>query len=116
MLYSVGNSGFCNFYRVGLTHLKYGDVQLLAHNLQLLDGGGTVDIAGGQKGPLAVLAFHQSGQFGAVRGFTCALKTHHHHHRGGLGCDLQLGGGAAHQISQLLVDDLNDHLGRGEGL
>ena len=43
-------------YRVRLTHFEHRDVQLFAHHLQLVDGGGTVHIAGDQQRPLAVLS------------------------------------------------------------
>ena len=99
---------------IGLSHLENGDVQLLAHHLQLGDGGGTVYVAGHQQGALAELAAHQARQLGAVGGFTGALKAHHHHNGGALGGEGQLGVGAAHQLHQLLVDDLDDLLGRGE--
>jgi len=49
----------CNLHRVTLTLLEYRQVQLATHHLQLLDGGGTVHVAGGQQGPLAKLAAHQ---------------------------------------------------------
>ena len=116
VLPGVLDGGSGDVHRVGLTHLEHRDVQLSAHHLQLLDGGGAVDIAGGQQGPLAVLTLHQAGQLGAVGGLARTLKAHQHHHRGGLGGDLQLGAGAAHQGGKLLVDDLDDRLGGGEGL
>jgi len=53
----VGHSGFGDVHRVGLTHLEHRDVQLLSHHLQLMDGGGAVDVAGGQQGALASLRF-----------------------------------------------------------
>ena len=62
------------------------------------------------------MLFHETGQLGTVGGLACALKTYHHHNGGGLGGDLQLGAGAAHQVGELLVDDLNDHLGGRQGL
>ena len=39
----------CNLHRVTLTLLEYRQVQLATHHLQLLDGGGTVHVAGGQQ-------------------------------------------------------------------
>ena len=49
VLFGVLHGGFRDVHRVGLAHLKDGDIQLTAHHLQLLDGGGAVDIAGNQK-------------------------------------------------------------------
>ena len=116
VLLSVGDGRLGDLHRVGLAHLEHGDVQLFAHHLQLLNSGGAVDIAGGQQGALALLALHEARQLGAVGGLARALKAHHHHHGGGLGGDGQLGALAAHQAGELLVDDLNDLLGGGEGL
>ena len=116
VLLGVGDSRLGDVHRVGLSHLEHGDVQLLAHHLQLLDGGGAVDVAGTQQGALALLALHETRQLGAVGGLARALKAHHHHHGGGLGGDGQLGAGAPHQIGELLIDDLDDLLGGREGL
>ena len=87
----VLHGGPGDVHRVGLAHLEDGDVQLFAYHLQLLDGGGAVDIAGGQQGPLAVLFFHQPGQLGAVGGLARALEAHHHNDSGRLGGNGQLG-------------------------
>ena len=115
VLFCVGHSGLGDVHRVDLTHLEHRHVQLLAHHLQLLDGGGAVYVAGGKQGALPLL-FHHARQFGPVGGLACALQTHHHHHGGGLGRNGQLGAGAAHQLGELLIDDLYDHLGRRQGL
>ena len=105
-----------NTHRVALPHLKNRDVQLLAHYLQLGNGGGTVHIAGHQQRPLAVLPAHMARQLGAVGGFTGALQTHHHHNGGALGGRGKAGIAAAHQFRQLLVDDLHNLLGRRQAL
>ena len=103
-------------HRVALAHLKNGNVQLLAHHLQLLDGGGAVHVAGHQQGPFAVLAAHETRQLCAVSGFTGALETHHHHHRRSLRRGGKTGVAAAHELGKLLVDDLDDLLGGGQAL
>ena len=103
-------------HRVDLPHLEDGDVQLLAYHLQLVDGGGTVHVAGHQQGALAEAAAHEPRQLGAVCGFTGALQTHHHHNGGALGGGGQAGVGAAHQRRQLLVYDLDDLLGGGQAV
>ena len=71
--------------RIALPHLKDGQLQLGAHDLQLLNGGGAVDVAGRQKGTSAVLPAHQARQLGAVGGFAGALQAHQHYHGGGMG-------------------------------
>ena len=101
---------------VDLPHFKHGNVQLLAHHLQLVDGGGTVHVAGRQQRTLAELAAHQTRQLRAVGGFTGALKAHHHHHGGAAVGGVQPGVGAAHQLGQFLVDDLDDLLGGCQAL
>ena len=55
VLLGVSDGGLGNVYRIGLAHLEDGQIQLLTHNLQLLDGGGAVDITGGQQGPLSLI-------------------------------------------------------------
>ena len=103
-------------HRVDLPHLEDGDVQLLAHHLQLVDGGGTVHVAGGQQGAFPVLAAHKPRQLRAVGGLTGTLQAHHHHNGGTLGRGAQPGVGAAHERGQLLIDDLDDLLRRRQAL
>ena len=93
---------------------KHGNPQLFAADLQLLNGGGTVNVAGDQQRILP-LPLHQSGQLAAVGGFTRALQTHQHDDCRAVGVDVDMLGIAAHELAKLLVDDLNDHLGRGQG-
>ena len=68
---------FGGFDRILRAVLVHGDVDLLAHHFQLLDGGGAVNIAGGQHGLLALLA-QVIGQLTAHGGFTGALQTAQH--------------------------------------
>ena len=91
--------------------LEHGQSGLLTHDLKLLDGGGAVDVAGGQKDVLAAF-FEHLAQLRAVRRFARALQTAHQDDRRRLGGDLQPAVGAAHQGDQLLVDNL-DNLLRG---
>ena len=115
VLFGVLNGGFGNIHGVGLPHLENGDIQLGAHGFQLLDGGGTVNVTGHQQRALALLA-HIAGQLGTVGGLAGALQAHQHHHAGGFGADIQLLVLPAHEGAQLLIDDLDDHLGRGQSL
>ena len=115
VLFGVLHGGLGDVHRVGLPHLENGDIQLSTHRFQLLDGGGAVDVAGGQQRALALLA-HVAGELGAVGGLARALQAHQHHHAGGFGADIQFLGLPAHQGAELLVDDLDDHLGRRQGL
>ena len=112
VLHRLGGDG----HGVDLPHFKHGDVQLLAHHLQLVDGGGAVYVAGHQQGAASKLPPHQACQLRAVGGLTCTLETHHHHDGRPFGGGGQLGVRAAHQGRQLLVDDLHDLLGRGQAV
>ena len=44
--HGVGDGGFCNVDRVRLAHFENGNAELSADDLQLLDGGGAVNVAG----------------------------------------------------------------------
>ena len=107
--------GFGDVHGVGLSHLEHGDVQLPADGLQLRDGGGTVDVAGGQQRTFTLLA-HIGGELGPVRGLARALQADEHHDARRFRGDVQLLVRPAHEGAELLVDDLDDHLRRGEGL
>ena len=85
-----------------------------AHDAELLDGGGAVDVAGHQQGPLALGLLQQAGQLAAVGGLARALEAHQHDDRGALGVGGQLLILRAHEAGELLVDDLDDHLGGGQ--
>ena len=101
---------------VALALLKDREVQLAAHHLQLLDGGGTVDVAADQQGALSELAAHEAAELCRGGGLAGAVEAHHHHHRRGMGGGGQLAGLGAHQGDELLVDDLDDLLGGGQGV
>ena len=79
------NGGLGNIHRVDLPHLKHGNVQLPAHDLQLVDGSGAEGIAGGQQRALAVLPLHIPRQFGSVGGFARAVEPHQHNYGRRLG-------------------------------
>ena len=98
---------------VDLPHLKDGHARSVADDLQLLDGGGTVDVARGQQRPVAQI-FQHKGELCAVSGLTRALETAHHDDRRRVICDGKMRFRAAHKSRQLLVDDLDDHLRRSE--
>ena len=106
----VGNGGLGNIDRVRLAHLKDGDTELRAYDLQLLDGGRTVNVTGGEQRTFLLLLFEKPGELCAVGGLARALQADQHNDRGRLGGELQLLVFAAHQIGQLFVDDLDDHL------
>ena len=60
--------------------------------------------------------FHIARQLGGGGGFTGALKTHHHDDTWPIVGQRQLGGAAAHEVRQLLVDDLHHLLGGSQAV
>ena len=95
---------------------KDRDTGLLTDDLQLLNGGGTVNIAGDQQ-RAAALAAVIFAELGGVGGLAVALQAAHHQHGLTLVFQAQvLRLVAAHEIGQLFVDDLDDLLGGGQAL
>ena len=78
----------------------------LADGDQLLDRGGPVDVAGGERDVL-VLFFEVEGELGAGGRLAGALQAGHQDHGRAAVGHRQLAAGAAHQRRQLLVDDLH---------
>ena len=115
VLFCVLDGGLGDIDRVRGAHLEDGDIELRAHGLQLLDSGGTVDITGGEQRALALLA-HIGGELCTVGGLARALQADQHHDARRLGADVELAVFAAHEGAQLVVDDLDDHLRRVQGL
>ena len=98
-------------------YLKHGNAELCADDLELLDRGGTVHVARDEQRALALALAHERGELRAVRRFTGALQTDEHHDaRRTSSAMLSFWLCAAHEGAQLLVDDLDDHLRRGEAL
>ena len=77
---------------------------------QLLDGGGAVDVAGRQRDRRSVLLAQVAGELGGRRRLAGALQARHQHDGGRSGRERQLAGRAAHQLGQLVGDDLDDLL------
>ena len=72
-----------------------------------------VNIAACEKRALALSA-HIGRQLCAVGGLACALQAHQHDDRGALGIGGELLVLGAHELGQLFVDDLDDHLVGGQ--
>ena len=53
--HGVSDGCLCDLDRVRLAHFENGNAELSADDLQLLDGGGTVDVAGDQQRAFALL-------------------------------------------------------------
>ena len=95
--------------------LVHGHVHLRADHLQLLDGGGTVDVAGGQQRLFALL-LQVVGQLSGHGGLTGALQAAQHINGGHGGRPGQPGVLGAHQGRHFLADDLHHLLGRGQAV
>ena len=87
---------------------------LFTDHLQLLDGSGAVDVAGGKHDFLSLL-LQVTGQLGGHGGFAGALQTAEHVNGRDRGRPGQLRQVCAHGRSQLFADNLHDLLGRGKG-
>ena len=117
VLFGVCHRALCDFHHVGLARLGiHRDAHALAHHLELVHGGRTVDVAGGQQGPLVLLPGIHAGQLGGVGGLSRALQPHHHDNGGRRGGDFELCALASHELDKLLVDNLNHLLGGREAL
>ena len=84
------------------------------HNFQLLDCGGTIDVACHEQN-FFVLLFEIKCQLSAHCCLACALQTAHHIHCGLTVTDGKFLGFAAHKLNELFIDYLYDLLVGGEG-
>ena len=91
---------------------KKGGADLLGQSLQLLDGGGTIDIAAHQQRFLALTFLEMACQLGGCGGLARALQTgQQDHHRGAM-VEAQLSGLLSQDPNQLLIDHLDQDLAR----
>ena len=114
--FGVVDAVLCDFDRIALALVEHGDVKLPADDLELVDRRRAVYVARDEQWPALLLLAQQTRQLGAVGGFARALQTDHHHNGGRVGRDRQAGGLPAQKRDQLLVDDLDDLLRRGQAI
>ena len=94
---------------------EHRDAGPLADDLELGDGVGALQVGGDEQRGVALLA-QPEGELAGERGLSGALQAgQQDHRRRGLG-QAQPPGLAAEDPDELLVDDLDDLLGRVEGL
>ena len=86
-----------NGHRVLRAHFKHRHIHLGAYHLQLLNGCGSIHIAGHQQGSVPFF-LQLLCQFGRMGGFTAALQAAHHHNRRRVIGNGQPGLRAAHQL------------------
>ena len=104
----------CHFQRCGFHGFgKNRQTDAFADDLKLFDGGGTLQIAGGEQ-RAAALGFEIIPQFTDGGGFPCPLKTAEHDDRRRFGGDLNFAFRRSQQGDEFIVDDLYDLLTRGE--
>ena len=105
-----------DLHRIAQALVVHGDAQGLADGLELVDGGGAVHVAGHHQGILLAGGAQVQGQLAAGRGLARTLQAHHQdlERRGAL--EQRLFGLAAQQVHQFVVQDLDHHLARGQGL
>ena len=94
---------------------EHRHVDLAAERAQLLDGGGPLEV-GADEQRVAALLLEPAGQLGRVGGLAGALEAGHQHDGGRLAGVGDLDRLAAEGGDQLLVDDLDDLLGRVQRL
>ncbi len=100
-----------NLHGVTAVPAVHGHADLLAERLELVGGGGTVGVAGGEK-RLAPLALEQVGELGRRGGLAGALEADEHDHVGrAVLREDELGVGGAEKVGELVEDDLHDVLG-----
>ena len=86
-----------------------GHPDLLGQHAQLLHGSRTIDVACSQQGFSAAFGLEHIGQFAGKGGLTGTVETCHEDY-GRASVEVQLGRLAAHELCQLVVDDLDHHL------
>ena len=88
---------------------------LLADDLELIDGGRSLQV-GGDEHRLDALLLQHLREFAAGRRLAASLQTAHHQDRDPVPLDVQRMVDRAHQVDELVVDDADDLLARLERL
>ena len=102
-----------DLHGISLAPFEHFHADLTADHLQLLDGCGTIDVAGDQQGLFAAF-FNEVAQFCRHGGLARALQAAEHINCGRLGRIGKLGVLAAHELGELVVYDLDDLLAGSE--
>ena len=104
-----------NLYRILDTILSINrDTGLLAHDLQLVDGCRTIDVARGQKHLHALLRLAEVRKFRGKSRLTGTLETGNQDNAG-ITLNINVLGTAAHELGELIMDNLDHHLLRFHG-
>ena len=111
----VADGALGDRHRVCTVAAEDAHALLVAEGLQLVCGRRAVDVAGGKQRGVAHLG-ETVGELGARGGLAGALQAHHHDDAGDAAAEVEAHGLAAQQGGELVVDDLDDVLGRGQAV
>ena len=92
----------------------HGHPGRFSDDLELIDGGGTVDVARDKQRAAAQSGFTIIPELGGMGGFPGALKAAQQDHGRRLGGQIELDLALTHQAAELLMHDLDDLLSRGQ--
>ena len=91
------------------------EAELFADDVELVDGGGALQV-GGDEQRLATLLLDHAAELAAGGGFAGALQAAHHEDAGIAGLQVQRMVDRAHQVDEFLVDDADELLRGIEGV
>ena len=91
-----------------------GHVNLLCQHAKLLNGCGTIDVAGHEQGAAVFLRLEQECEFAREGGLTRTVETCHEDD-GGMALELEFLCRTSHECGQLIVYNLHEQLSRLHG-
>jgi len=92
------------------------DAGLIGEHLELLLGGGTLHVEGRKQDLFALPGLQSMGDLGRCRGLTGALEADHQQDLRRRTIEVQLDRLTAKELDQVIIDDLDHHLTRGDRL
>ena len=107
-------SAICTGFFIPLFGIDFGS-DLSAQHLELVDGRRTIDVARHEQHLASLLALEHRRQLAREGSLTGALQTGDQDDRR-RALQLDVGRRAAHELCQLVADDLGNHLSRLDGL
>ena len=86
-----------------------GDVEFVGEDFELVDGGGSLEVAGGEHDALLELVAEVQGELGGGGGLAGAMESAEHDD-GGRALEVEWRGVFAEECDELVVDDFDDLL------